>query len=52
MAATNKSELEEVMGVLSKKLKGKNDVGKVSTLVKEKLINQNLLQKPAKCNLL
>lgn len=37
MASTNKSELGKVMGVLTKKLKGKADMGKVSKLVKEKL---------------
>ena len=37
MASTNKSELGKVMGVLTKKLKGKADMSKVSKLVKEKL---------------
>ena len=39
IGSTNRSEMGKVMGILTKKLKGQADMGKVSKLVKEKLIN-------------
>ncbi len=39
IGSTDRSEMGKVMGVLTKKLKGQADMGKVSKLVKEKLIN-------------
>lgn len=37
IGSTDKSEMGKVMGALTKKLKGKADMGEVSKLVKEKL---------------
>ena len=39
VGSTDKSEMGKVMGIITKKLKGRADMGKVSKLVREKLIS-------------
>lgn len=39
VGSTDKSEMGKIMGIITKKLKGRADMGKVSKLVREKLIS-------------
>ena len=39
VGSTDKSEMGKIMGIITKKLNGRADMGKVSKLVREKLIN-------------